>query len=67
MLMRSKVTYQGQGSSEVKLRGKYWFSLFWSPLKSFKSDWDQTWFMDIKWEPSYVDEVRGHIPRSRVI
>ena len=56
--MRSKVTYQGQGSSEVKLGGKCWFSLFRSPLKSWKSDWDQTWFMDIKWEPSYVDEVK---------
>ena len=34
MLMRSKVTYQGQGSSEVKLGGKCLFSLFGSPLKS---------------------------------
>ena len=31
-LMRSKVTYQGQGSSEIKLGGKCWFSLFGSPF-----------------------------------
>ena len=34
MLMTLKVTYQGQGSSEVKLGGKCWFLLFGSPLKS---------------------------------
>ena len=34
MLMRSKVSYQGQGSSEVKLGGECWFLLFGSPLKS---------------------------------
>ena len=28
------VTYQGQGSSGVKLGGKCWFSLFGCPLKS---------------------------------
>ena len=31
MLMRSKVTYQGQKSSEVKLGGKSLFSSFGSP------------------------------------
>ena len=35
MLMRSKVTYQSQGSSEVKLGGKCWFSLFGSTLSYF--------------------------------
>ena len=34
MLMRSNVTHQGQESSEVKLGGKCWFSVFGSPLKS---------------------------------
>ena len=35
MLMRSKVTHQGQGSSEVKLDGKCWFSLcLFEKLKS---------------------------------
>ena len=27
-------------------------------FERLKSDWDQTWFMDIIWEPSYVDEVK---------
>ena len=34
MLMRSKVTFQSQGSFKVRLGGKCWFSLFGSPLKS---------------------------------
>ena len=113
MLMRSKVTYQGQGSSEVKLeemlkmKNSYlglvwkvevrlepnlvygykmgtficWWGqghilrskviwgqvgrkveneklVIWVSFEKLKSDWNQTWFMDIKWEPSYVDEVK---------
>ena len=65
MLMRSKVTYQGQGSSEVKLGGKCWFSIFGSPLK-----------VEVRLEPNlgqrcraplYVNKVKGHVPRSWVI
>ena len=41
--------------------------VIWVSFEKLKFDLDQTWFMDIKWEPSYVDEVKGHIPRSRVI
>ena len=59
--------YQDQGSSEVKLGGKCWFLLFGSPLKSWKSNWHQTWVKDAKGVPLYVNEVRGHVPRSRVI
>ena len=32
-----------------------------------KSNWDQTWFIDIMWDPPYVNAVKGHIPRSKVI
>ena len=46
MPMRSKVMYQSQGSSEVKLGGKCWFPLFGSPLKSLRSNWNQTWVKD---------------------
>ena len=67
MLMRSKVMHQGLGSSEVKLSGKCWFSLFWSPLKTWKSGWNQTWVKDTMEVALYVNEVKGHVPRSRVI
>ena len=67
MLMRSKVTYKGHRSSEVKLGGKFWFSLFGSPLKSWKSNWNQTLVKDAIGVPLYVSEVKGHVPRSRVI
>ena len=36
-------------------------------LEKLKSDWNQTWFIGIIWEPSYVRAVKGHIPRSKVI
>ena len=42
-------------------------SLFRSPLKSCKSEYNQTWFKGAIAIPSYVNEVRGHIPRSRII
>ena len=51
--------YEGQGSSEVKLGGKCWFSLFGSPLKSWKSNWNQTWVKDAIGVPLYVTEVKG--------
>ena len=66
MLMRSKVTYQGQGSSEVKLGGKFWFcylGLLWKVL----SKWSQTWVKDAIGVPLYDNEVKGHVPRSKVI
>ena len=36
-------------------------------FEKLKSDWNQTWFIDIIWGPSYVLTVKGHIPRSKVI
>ena len=30
-------------------------------FEKLKSDWNQTWFNDIIWEPSYVHAVKGHI------
>ena len=43
------------------------FSLFQCPLKSWKSDWNQTWVEAAVGVPLYVNEVKGHVPRSRVI
>ena len=51
--------YQGQGPFEVKLSGKHWFSLCGSP-------WNQTWVKDVIGVPLYVNEVKGHIPKSKV-
>ena len=36
-------------------------------FEKLKSDWNQTWFIDIIWELSYVHAVKGHIPRWKVI
>ena len=36
-------------------------------FEKLKSDWNQTWFVDTLWDPLYVHEVKGHIPRSKVI
>ena len=36
-------------------------------FEKLKSDLNQTWFIDIIWEPSYVHAVKGCIPRSNVI
>ena len=36
-------------------------------FEKLKSDWNQTWFIDIIWEPSYVHVLKGHISRSEVI
>ena len=30
-------------------------------------DFNQSWVIDATWEPSFVDEVKGHITRSKVI
>ena len=36
-------------------------------LEKLKSDFNQTWFIDIICEPSYVHSVKGIVPRSKVI
>ena len=36
-------------------------------FEKLKSDLNQTWFIDILWEPSYVHAVKGHILMSKVI
>ena len=36
-------------------------------LDKMKSDWNQAYFMDVIWEPSYVHGVKGHKSRSKVI
>ena len=30
-------------------------------FEKLMSDWNQTWFIDIIWEPSYVHGVKGHM------
>ena len=30
-------------------------------FEKLKSDWNQTWFVDVIWELSYVHAVKGHI------
>ena len=30
-------------------------------------DFNQSWVKDVTWEHSFVDEVKGHISRSKVI
>ena len=49
MLMRSKVMYQAQGSSEVKLGGECKICIIF--LKSWKSNYSQTSFVDATCEP----------------
>ena len=36
-------------------------------FEKFKSNLNQTWFIDIICEPSYVHAVKGHVPKSKVI
>ena len=36
-------------------------------FEKLNSDLNQTWFIDIIWEPSYVHPVKGHKSRSKVI
>ena len=42
MLMRSKVMYQGQGSSRSS-RWKRLVFVIWVSFEKLKSDWNQTW------------------------
>ena len=34
-------------------------------FEKLKSDWNQTWFVDVIWELSYVHAVKGHIQGQR--
>ena len=36
-------------------------SFFGSPMKSWKSDYNQSWVKDVIGVPSYVNEVKGHV------
>ena len=38
----------------------------WLYLPHALMDFNQSWVIDAKWEPSFVDEVKGHISRSKV-
>ena len=62
--VKGHVMYQGQGSYEVKLGGKSWFLLFVSLLKSLIGT---KLGQDAIGVPLYDNEVKGHVPRSRVI
>ena len=64
--MGSKVIYQGQRSSEVKVV-RYAENVKIASFEKLKSDLNQTWFIDIICEPSYVHEFTGHVLRSKVI
>ena len=46
---------------------KYAENVKMTSFEKFKSDLNQTWFIDMIWEPSYVHGIKGHIPRSKVI
>ena len=39
----------------------------WLYLPHALLDFNQSWAIDATWEPSFVEEVKGHIPRSKVI
>ena len=39
----------------------------WLYLPHALMDFNQSWVIDATWEPSFVDEVKGHISRSKVI
>ena len=39
----------------------------WLYLPHALMDFYQSWAIDAIWEPSFVDEVKGHISRSKVI
>ena len=33
-------------------------------FEKLKFNWNQTWVIDATWEPSYVNEVKGHLKSS---
>ena len=39
----------------------------WLYLPHALMDFNQSWVIDATWEPSFVDVVKGHISRSKVI
>ena len=41
--------------------------LLFESFEKLKSNYNQTWFKDEIGVPSYVNEVKGQVPRSRVI
>ena len=41
--------------------------VIWVAFEKLKSDCYQTWVKDAIGVPLYVNEVKGHVPRSRVI
>ena len=59
---RSYTKVRGRLRSSCKMGWKCKIHLIWK-LKSY---WNQTWFIDIMWEPSYTHEVKCHITRSKV-
>ena len=30
-------------------------------------DFNETWVIDVRWKPLFIDEAKGHIPRAKVI
>ena len=60
MFMWSKVIYQSQRSFEAE-------NVKMVSFEKLKYDLNQTWFIAKILEPSYVNTVRGHKSRSKVI
>ena len=54
---RSHIKVKGHLRSSCKIGWKCENGLIW---KVAKSDWNQTWFIDIICEPSYVHAIKGH-------
>ena len=40
--------------------------VIWVSFEKLKSDWNQTWVKNATGAPLYVNEVKGHVLRSRV-
>ena len=53
--------YQGQVSSEVKLGGKCWLSLFWVSFEKLEVQLEPNLGQDALGVPLYVNEVKGHV------
>ena len=41
--------------------------VIWGSFEKLKSDWNHTRVKDAIGVPLFVNEVKGHVPRSRVI
>ena len=62
--------YEIKGKVRDHLRSSYVEMLvfvIWVSFEKLKSDWNQPWVKDAIGVLLYVNEVRGHVPRSRVI